>query len=149
MDMLDTVYVGHTICSVHGHNIFGMVVSDEIEIAEFSLDGIFRSKQVCNLHIDSSILILSNEIYFGFLQLPHMGFDKEGAKMLFNHLSLRTGKKSTIITTNLPFTRWEEVLKDKVLCSALVDRLCHKSYQVNMTGTSYRIKETKKYISNK
>ena len=33
--------------------------------------------------------------------------------------------------------------------SALVDRLCHKSYLVNMTGTSYRIKETKKYISNK
>ena len=30
-----------------------------------------------------------------------------------------------------------------MLCSALVDRLCHKSYLVNMTGTSYRIKETK------
>ena len=82
-------------------------------------------------------------------ELGYVGFDKESAEMLFNHLSLRTGKKSTIITTNLPFTRWEEVLKDKVLCSALVDRLCHKSYLVNMTGTSYRIKETKKYISNK
>ncbi len=62
-----------------------------------------------------------------------------------NNLSLRTGKKATVITTNLPFTRWEEVLKDKVLCSALVDRLCHKSYLVNMTGTSYRIKETKNF----
>ena len=82
-------------------------------------------------------------------ELGYVGFDKESAEMLFNHLSLRTGKKSTIITTNLPFTRWEEVLKDKVLCSALVDRLCHKSYLVNMTGTSYRIKETKKYIRNK
>lgn len=81
-------------------------------------------------------------------ELGYVGFDKEGAEMLFNHLSLRTGKKATIITTNLPFTRWEEVLKDKVLCSALVDRLCHKSYLVNMTGTSYRIKETKKIINN-
>ena len=79
-------------------------------------------------------------------ELGYVGFDKEGAEMLFNHLSLRTGKKATIITTNLPFTRWEEVLKDKVLCSALVDRLCHKSYLVNMTGTSYRVKETKKII---
>lgn len=78
-------------------------------------------------------------------ELGYVGFDKEGAEMLFNHLSLRTGKKATIITTNLPFTRWEEVLKDKVLCAALVDRLCHKSYLVNMTGTSYRIKETKKF----
>ena len=82
-------------------------------------------------------------------ELGYVGFDKESAEMLFNHLSLRTGKKSTIITTNLPFTRWEEVLKDKVLCSALVDRLCHKSYLVNMTGTSYRVKETKKYMKNK
>lgn len=77
-------------------------------------------------------------------ELGYVGFDKEGAEMLFNHLSLRTGKKATIITTNLPFTRWEEVLKYKVLCPALVDRLCHKSYLVNMTGTSYRVKETKK-----
>ena len=77
-------------------------------------------------------------------ELGYVGFDKESAEMLFNHLSLRTGKKATIITTNLPFTRWEEVLKDKVLCSALVDRLCHRSYLVNMTGNSYRIKETKK-----
>ena len=82
-------------------------------------------------------------------ELGYVGFDKEGAEMLFNHLSLRTGKKATIITTNLPFTRWEEVLKDMVLCSALVDRLCLKSYLVNMTGTSYRIKETKKMIQNK
>ena len=82
-------------------------------------------------------------------ELGYVGFDKEGAEMLFNHLSLRTGKRATIITTNLPFTRWEEVLKDKVLCSALVDRLCHKSYLVNMTGTSYRIKETKKILGNK
>ena len=80
-------------------------------------------------------------------ELGYVGFDKEGAEMLFNHLSLRTGKKATIITTNLPFTRWEEVLKDKVLCSALVDRLCHKSYLVNMTGASYRVKETKKIIN--
>ena len=77
-------------------------------------------------------------------ELGYVGFDKEGAEMLFNHLSLRTGKKATIITTNLPFTRWEEVLKDKVLCAALVDRLCNKSYLINMIGTSYRIKETKK-----
>ena len=66
-------------------------------------------------------------------ELGYVGFDKEGAEMLFNHLSLRTGKKATIITTNLPFTRWEEVLKDKVLCAALVDRLCHKSYLINIS----------------
>ena len=46
-------------------------------------------------------------------EMGYVGFDKEGAEMLFNHLSLRSGSKATIITTNLPFTRWEEIMKDK------------------------------------
>lgn len=76
-------------------------------------------------------------------ELGYVNFDKAGADMLFNHLSLRSGGKATIITTNLPFTRWDEVMHDKVLCAALVDRLCHRSYMINMTGQSYRVKETK------
>jgi len=35
-----------------------------------------------------------------------------------------------------------EIIEDKILCSALVDRLCHKAFMVNMTGPSYRVKET-------
>lgn len=67
-------------------------------------------------------------------EMGYVSFDKEGAELLFSHLSLRSGNKATITTTNLPFTRWEEIMKDRVLCSALVDRLCHKAYLVNMTG---------------
>lgn len=77
-------------------------------------------------------------------EMGYVSFDKEGAELLFNHLSLRAGLKATIITTNLPFTRWEEIIKDKVLCSALVDRLCHKAFLINMTGQSFRVRETKK-----
>ena len=81
-------------------------------------------------------------------EMGYVGFDKEGAELLFNMISTRTGSRSIIITTNLPFTRWEEVIKDKVLCSALVDRLCHKARLVNMTGQSYRVKETQKMLKN-
>ena len=72
--------------------------------------------------------------------------DKEGAEMLFNHISMRAGVRSTVITTNLPFTRWEEIIKDKVLCSVLVDRLCHKAFLLNMTGQSFRVKETQRLL---
>ena len=75
-------------------------------------------------------------------EMGYVSFDKEGAELLFNMISTRTGDKATIITPNHPFTRWEELIKDKVLCSALVDRLCHKAFMVNMTGPSYRVKET-------
>lgn len=80
--------------------------------------------------------------------MGYVGFDKEGAELLFNMISTRTGTRVTIITTNLPFTRWEEIIRDKVLCSALVDRLCHKAHMVNMTGQSYRIRETQKLLKN-
>ncbi len=81
-------------------------------------------------------------------EFGYVTFDKDDGEQIFNHLSLRAGKKSTITTTNLPFTRWEEIIKDKTLCSALVDRLCHKAYLVNMTGPSYRVKETKLMLEN-
>ena len=83
-------------------------------------------------------------------EMGYVALDKESAEMLFNLISLRTGGvKSTSVTTNLPFTRWEEIIKDKVLCSALCDRLCHKAYLVNMTGQSYRVKETQQMLKNK
>lgn len=79
-------------------------------------------------------------------EFGYVSFDKNGAELLFNHLSLRVGRKSTIITTNLGFDRWEEIFGDPVLTAALVDRLTHKAHLVNMKGESYRLKETKQMM---
>ena len=53
-----------------------------------------------------------------------------------------------IITTNLAFNRWGEIIADKVLVAAMVDRLTHKAMLINMTGESFRMKETKKLLKN-
>jgi len=82
-------------------------------------------------------------------EFGYISFDKEGAELLFTHLSLRTGKKSTIITTNLTFDRWKEIFGDPVLTAAMVDRLTHKAILVNMNGSSYRAMETKKMYTKK
>jgi DNA replication protein DnaC len=79
-------------------------------------------------------------------ELGYISFDKEGSKLLFTNLSLRAGRKSTIITTNLSFDRWDEVFLDPVITAAMTDRLTHKSYMVNMNGTSYRMKETREWL---
>jgi DNA replication protein DnaC len=77
-------------------------------------------------------------------ELGYISFDKPGSEMLFNHISLRTGIKSTIITSNKSFDKWHEIFgKDTVLTAALLDRLTHKSHLINMNGKSYRMKETK------
>ena len=76
-------------------------------------------------------------------EFGYMACDKEGGELLFNHLSLRTDTKATIVTTNLSFDRRGEIIKDKILANALVDRLTHNAYLINMNGVSYRLKETK------
>lgn len=79
-------------------------------------------------------------------EMGYISFDKEGSELLFTHLSLRAGRKSTIITTNLSFERWGEIFQDPVMTAAMIDRLTHQSYIVNMNGNSYRMKETKEWL---
>lgn len=81
-------------------------------------------------------------------EFGYVSCDKEGAEMLFNHLSLRAEKHATLITTNLAFSRWNEIIPDKVLVNALVDRITHKAKIVNMTGMSFRLKQTQEMIKN-
>jgi len=97
-----------------------------------------RTLRTLELKFEKYDLVICDE--FGYIS-----FDKPGSEMLFNHLSLRTGIKSTIITSNQSFDKWNDILgKDPVLTAALLDRLTHKAYLVNMNGQSYRMKETKK-----
>ncbi|MGL5272195.1 MAG: IS21-like element helper ATPase IstB, partial [Phocaeicola sp.] len=64
-------------------------------------------------------------------EFGYVGCDKEAGELFFNLLSGRSGNKATIITTNLAFNRWGEVIKDKVLVAALVDRITFKAHLVN------------------
>jgi len=80
-------------------------------------------------------------------EFGYISFDKEGAELLFSHLSLRAGIKATIITTNLSFDRWSEIFGDTVLTAAMVDRLTHKAHILNMNGKSYRTKETIEWMN--
>lgn len=79
-------------------------------------------------------------------ELGYISFDKEGSELLFTHLSLRAGHKSTMITTNLSFDRWSEIFQDPVMTAAMVDRLTHKAHLVDMCGPSYRLWETQQLL---
>ena len=74
----------------------------------------------------------------------HISFDREGADLLFSNLSLRAMTKSTIITSNLTFDRWDEIFGDAAITSAIVDRLTYKAILIDMEGDSYRLRETLK-----
>ena len=56
-------------------------------------------------------------------------------------LEMRSINKSTIITTQLPFEHWKEVIEDEVIADAIIDRMLHTSYKLTITGQSYRAKK--------
>lgn len=119
-----------------GYNVMFTTVSKLLTQIRESYSN--RTLRMLELRFEKYDLVICDE--FGYIS-----FDKQGAEMLFNHLSLRTGLKSTIITSNLSFDKWNDIFgKDTVLTAALLDRLTHKAYLVNMNGQSYRMKETKK-----
>jgi DNA replication protein DnaC len=64
----------------------------------------------------------------------------EGASALFQVISQRYTKTSTIVTTNRPIT-WGEVLGDMTVAAALLDRLLHRSVVLDIIGDSYRLRD--------
>jgi DNA replication protein DnaC len=75
---------------------------------------------------------------FGFVPLS-----KSGAEVLFEVFSQRYERSSTLVTSNLPFAEWTEVLGSERLTGALLDRLTHHVHILEMNGESYRLKTSK------
>lgn len=72
-------------------------------------------------------------------ELSYMSFNKYESELLFKVISDRSERSSTIVTTNLPFSRWTELFENNTLVSALVDRLTFRSHVLDMSGPSYRL----------
>jgi len=77
-------------------------------------------------------------------ELGFVPLSKTGAEMLFEILSQRYERSSTLVTSNLPFAEWTEVLGSERLTGALLDRLTHHVHILEMNGESYRLKNSKK-----
>jgi DNA replication protein DnaC len=82
-------------------------------------------------------------------ELGYISFDKEGCDILFNLLSNRLESGSMIVTTNLAFEEWVSVFKDPHLTGALVDRISRHAHVLDMSGPSYRLKETKGWLQER
>jgi DNA replication protein DnaC len=93
-------------------------------------------------HLASFELLIVDEL--GFVPLS-----KTGAEMLFEIFSQRYERSATMVTSNLPFNEWTEILGSERLTGALLDRLTHHVHILEMNGESYRLKESKQAKTGK
>jgi DNA replication protein DnaC len=84
-------------------------------------------------YYQSPALLVCDEI--GYLSLG-----QQGSNLFFQVISARHQKKSTILTTNLPFADWGKVFDSTTVATAIADRLVHSSEVLILEGTSYRRK---------
>ena len=69
-------------------------------------------------------------------------YSQDGSNLLFQVISSRYERGSTIITTNLEFQEWNSVFGTQKLTAALLDRLTHRCHVVEANGESYRFKQS-------
>ena len=75
-------------------------------------------------------------------ELSYLSFNRHQSELLFKVISDRSEKASTIVTTNLPFSKWTDLFENTTMVAALIDRLTFRSHVLDMNGESYRLKAT-------
>ncbi|MBC8552282.1 MAG: ATP-binding protein [Candidatus Brocadiales bacterium] len=80
-------------------------------------------------------------------ELGYIPFEKTEGNLLFQFISDRYERKSLLITTNLAFSEWDTIFKDKMIASAAIDRIVHYSQIFKFEKeNSYRSEEAKKRL---
>jgi DNA replication protein DnaC len=74
-------------------------------------------------------------------EIGYLPIDAQGANLFFQLISRRYERGPMILTSNQSFGNWGDVFGDRVIASAILDRVLHHSITVNIKGDSYRLRE--------
>jgi len=81
-------------------------------------------------------------------EIGYLPIDNDAANLFFQLISKRYEKSSTIITTNVVFSEWEEIFGGASIANAILDRLLHHSHVISIKGPSYRLQSKTAYFSS-
>jgi DNA replication protein DnaC len=82
-------------------------------------------------------------------ELGYVPFSKAEAELLFDVVARAYERSSLLVTTNLPFENWTEVLGSERLTGAMLDRLTHRVHILEANGESYRLADAKRRLKRK
>ena len=115
---------GHTVLFTTAGQLLG-------ELAALDSDSALRRRL---RHYASPTLLVIDEV-------GYLSYSNRHADLLFELISRRHEKKSTLITTNKSFAEWSEVFPNAACVVALIDRLVHHAEIIALKGPSWRHKE--------
>jgi DNA replication protein DnaC len=84
--------------------------------------------------------------YYEALVIDDIGYvqqSREEMEVLFTLLAERYERGSVLITSNLPFSKWEAIFKDPMTTASAIDRLVHHSVILELNIASYRMEQAK------
>jgi DNA replication protein DnaC len=77
-------------------------------------------------------------------EIGYLPIDRAGANLFFQLISRRYERGPMILTSNQSFGSWGDVFGDRVIATAILDRVLHHAITINIRGNSYRLKDTLK-----
>jgi DNA replication protein DnaC len=81
--------------------------------------------------------------------IGYVQHSRQEMEVLFTFLVDRYERSSLMITSNLPFSKWEQIFKDPMTVAAAIDRLVHHSVILELNIASYRMEQAQKPNANK
>lgn len=124
--------LGHAAC-LQGHTVLFTTAIEAINTLS-AAQAQCRLKSELKKFLAPTLLVLD--------ELGYLPIDKTGADLLFQIISGRYEKGSTVITTNQPYKNWARIFdNDATITSAVLDRLLHHNETVLLEGRSYRMKD--------
>ena len=77
-------------------------------------------------------------------ELGYVSLSRGGVELLFRVFADRYERASLLVTSNLPFSEWNQIFQGERMTAALLDRLTHHCHIFEMNGESYRFRESMK-----
>lgn len=115
---------GHTVLFTSAGHMLG-------ELAAQDGDNALRRR--IKHYVQPSLLVID--------EVGYLSYSNRHADLMFEVVSRRYQEKSTLITTNKPFSEWGEIFPNASCVVSLIDRLVHHSEIISIDADSYRLKE--------
>lgn len=99
------------------------------------------SKALADGRLDEKLKLYTTPRLLIIDEIGYLPIDRIGANLFFQLISRRYERGPMILTSNQSFGAWGEVFGDRVIATAILDRLLHHAVTLNIRGNSYRLKE--------